>query len=89
MKRLVLRNIYWFLLKFKKKYINADSEGDYTTVVTGKLLFGDLYIIKVENYYKNKLVAMSKLQKTDLFPEQKEPFNPFENYLKIEEDIND
>lgn len=86
LKRLILRNIYWYLLKFKRTYKNSDCEGDYSTVTTAKMLFGDMYIMQVESYFKNKLIHNSKLEKEDIFPEPKNILNPFANFLKTTKD---
>ena len=77
-KRHIKRNVIWFLLKFKKSYKNADCEGDYSTVITAKLLFGDIYIMQTESYFKDKRTNISKLEKKDILPDSKKVFNPFE-----------
>lgn len=82
----IKRNIIWFLLKFKKVYKSADCEGDYATVLTTKILFGDLYIMQTESYYKNKRVSICKLEKEDILPDRIKIFNPFE---EMQEVIND
>ena len=83
LKRHIKRNIVWFLLKFKKIYKNTDCEGDYTTVITAKKLFGDLYIMQIESYYKNKRVSICKLEKEDVLPDSIKVFNPFEEMQKV------
>lgn len=77
-KRIIKRNVIWFLLKLKKPYKGTDVEGDYSTVITAKKLFGDMYIIKTESYYKDKMVGFGKLEKNDILPDKKPVFNPFE-----------
>lgn len=82
-KRYIKRNIIWFLLKFKKNYKNTDYGEDYTTVITAKKLFGDLYIMQTEYYYKNKRVSICKLEKEDILPDRIKTFNPFGEMRKV------
>ncbi len=83
LKRHIKRNIIWFLLKFKKIYKNTDCEGDCATVITAKKLFGDLYIMQIEYYYKNKRIRICKLEKEDILPDRIKVFNPFEEMQKV------
>ena len=85
-KRYIKRNIIWFLLKFKKSHFSVDSEGDYSTVITAKVLFGDMYIMQTEWFLNHKRIRISKLEKEDILPDKKEVFNPFEAMEKMTND---
>lgn len=85
-KRHIKRNFIWFLLKFKKSHFSVDSEGDNSTVITAKVLFGVMYIMQIEWFLNHKRIRISKLEKEDILPDKKEVFNPFETMEKI---IND
>lgn len=82
-KRYIKRNFIWFLLKFKKSHLSVDSEGDYSTVITVKVLFGDMYIMQTEWFLNHKRIRISKLEKEDILPDKKEFFNPFETMEKM------
>ena len=77
-KRYIKRNVICFLLKFKKSHFGVDSEGDYSTVTTAKVLFGDMYIMQTEWFLNHKRIKISKLEKEDILPDKKKVFNPFE-----------
>lgn len=73
-KRYIKRNVIWFLLKFKKSHFSVDSEGDYSTVITAKVLFGDMYIMQTESFLNHKRIGISNLEKEDILPDKKRSF---------------